>query len=107
MVFEIVGFEAEFDSLAALPADHMTDEHAIPVTFEGVFPASFMRCYTPAETFAAFMETSPWDVASLEEFGAIPDEDLDAYVDAQTEFPSWEEMVRSAGMEFFERVQYQ
>lgn len=107
MVFEIVGFEAEFGSLAALPTDRMTDDHAIPVTFEGVFPTSFMRLYTPAETFAEFMEASPWDVTSLEDFEAIPDDDLDPYVDAQTEFLSWEEIVKSAGLDFFERVQYQ
>ena len=104
MGFEIVGFEAELGTDAALPPDHESEEHTVPISFEGVFPSSFMRLHTNAETFAEFMQDSPWKVTTLAEFEAIPGTELDAYVDERTAFGSWTEMFKSAGTYFFERV---
>ena len=55
MSFEIVGFESELDTDAALPPDCESDDHIVPISFEAFFPSSFMRLYTDAETFAEFM----------------------------------------------------
>jgi hypothetical protein len=107
MGFEIVGFEEEIDSLVELTGEHTVDDHPIPITFEGLFPRAFMQLYTDVGTFAEFMENSPWTVKSMEEFEAIPEQQFDGYLDAHTKFPSWEEMLKSAGAHFFERVQYQ
>ena len=105
MSFEILGFETELDTDAALPPDCESDDHTVPISFEGFFPSSFMRFYTDAETFAEFMRDSPWRVTTLAEFEMISEPDLDVYVDDRTEFRSWTEMLRAAGSDFIERVQ--
>ena len=105
MNFEVVGFETELDTDAALPPDCESDDHTVPISFEGFFPSSFMRLYTDAETFAEFMRDSPWRVTTLAEFEMISEPDLDVYVDDRTEFRSWTEMLRAAGSDFIERVQ--
>jgi hypothetical protein len=105
MSFEIVGFESELDTDSALPPDCESDDHIVPISFEAFFPSSFMRLYTDAETFAEFMQDSPWQVTTLAEFDQIPEPDLDVYVDDRTEFRSWTEMLRAAGPDFIKRVQ--
>lgn len=105
MSFEIVGFESEFGTDVALLPDCESDDHTVPISFETLFPSSFTRLYTDAETFAEFMQDSPWRVTTMAEFEMIPEPDLDVYVDDRTEFSSWTEMLRAAGPEFIERVQ--
>ena len=78
MSFEIVGFETELDTDAALPPDCESDDHTVPLRFEGFFPMSFMRFYTDAETFAECMRESPWRGPTLAEFELmqVPDSRL-------------------------------
>jgi len=66
---------------------------------DAVISQPFMRDHTAFDSFAEFVERSPW---SLADHGAIRDvsrDALDDYVESTTDFGSWEEMETRAAEE--------
>jgi len=55
---------------------------------------------TQHATFSAFLEASGFMVESQADFEAIPDEEWDQFVRANSRFSSWEEMLQEAGQEW-------
>jgi hypothetical protein len=99
MVFEVEGFDKQIHM-----CDEDDDTHKIPI--EKLFSSSFMRRNTDVSTFPEFMERSPWNIESMQEFEAlIWTQDFDEYIDAHTEFSSWRELFLNAGQEWIDTHQ--
>lgn len=103
MSVEIRGFEELADELDRLQERVETAEGETAVSFDELFPADFMATYTAFDSIQAFFEASPWTVESDADFGAIPEDEFDEYVDDHTEFDSWEGMLSSAAREWIGR----
>ena len=70
------------------------------VTFDKLFPASFMRKHTQFDSINDMVNKSPFKVESEEDFKNIPDKEWDDYVREKTSFQSWNEMLSKAGNEY-------
>lgn len=70
------------------------------VTFEELFPDSFMTEYTQFQTIEAFFESGKFDIKSQEDFEALDEKDLDSHVVEFTDFNSWDEMVKASASEY-------
>jgi hypothetical protein len=77
------------------------EENEIP--FTELFTPEFMRLYTSFTDIESFFDASPWEVEGQADFEAIPEDDFDAYVDENTEFPDWETMLDTASERYLER----
>ncbi len=66
------------------------------VSFADLFTPSFMQKYTQFQSFEDFLSSSGFEVNSQEDFEAIPDKDMDAYVAKTTDFETWEDMLLKA-----------
>ena len=73
------------------------------VSFEDLFAEEFMRKYTDVTSFESFIEQSQWQVESEEDFEAIPEDEFDEYVKANSDFESWEDMFGTAAKEWIAR----
>ena len=67
-----------------------------PITFTELFTSEFMRLYTQFESIEELLSSGGFKVNSEEDYEAIPDEDIDAYVVNTTNFRSWKEMLIEA-----------
>lgn len=107
---EFSGFDEladEFDDFAeklGSMADNANEiEGENEVSFADLFTEKFMRKHTDVASFEEFIENSQWEVASEDDFEAIPDEKFDEYVDKHSDFGSWEDMFGAAGTEWIAR----
>lgn len=66
------------------------------ISFEELFPDSFLEHYTNSKNLKDFLEKSGFTINSKEDFEAIPDQHWEKYVIANTQFLSWNEMQQSA-----------
>jgi len=73
------------------------------VTFGELFSDDFMLRHTDFPSISAMFDASPFKLETNEDLAAIPDEDLDAFVEANTRFSSWEEMKSAAAGEWMTR----
>ncbi|WP_246029136.1 hypothetical protein [Paenibacillus humicus] len=70
------------------------------VTFEELFPPSFMIEHTNFSSFEELLEAGGFEVNSAEDFEAIPDDVFDQHIGKHTQFDSWENMQDSAVQEY-------
>lgn len=94
--FEIQGLEELQKSLEDLAkrAEELDGEHK--VTFDELFPPSFMKRYTTFESVDAMVKGSGYKVENAEDFKAIPDAAWDSYVRQRTKFDNWSDMIAKA-----------
>ncbi|MEK4472712.1 hypothetical protein NSQ91_05815 [Paenibacillus sp. FSL R7-0048] len=64
------------------------------MSFEELFPDSFIQKHTPCENISVFLEGV--GVKSEEDFAALPQEDLESYVSSTTKFTTFHEMSQAA-----------
>lgn len=103
MGFEIDKDEFERNLINALEKEsglRFGEENEIP--FVELFTEKFMQLYTEFDSIEDFFEVSPWDVEGQDDLEAIPENEMDEYVDAHTDFPEWEVMMDTAGELFLE-----
>ena len=67
------------------------------VSFDKLFTASFMRQNT---SVSSFEKAGGYRVNSKEDFAAIPEDEFDKYVKANSKFNSWQEMFHSASQAY-------
>jgi len=70
-----------------------------PVQSDVFFPQQFMRDHTKFDSFAAFCNQSPWPLDDIGDVQSISREQLNEYVDATTDFETWEGMKTQAAEE--------
>ena len=69
------------------------------MSLEDLFNEKFMKKYTEFNNIQDFFNNSPFEFETDEEFEQIDEKELDQYVAANTQFPSWEDMMVKAGQE--------
>ena len=103
MTVEISGFEDFADELNELEDRVETIDGKNSVSTTELFQSDFMQTYSEFESIQEFFEESPWTVESEADFGSIPEDTFDAYVDDHTGFDSWETMLSAAAREWVGR----
>ena len=61
----------------------------------------FILAHTKFSDLDDLLKSSGFKVDSAEDFKAIPDEEWDAFIKANSDFESWSEMQKTAGAEYF------
>ena len=103
MSVEISGFEDFADELDELQERVETIDRKNAVSIAELFPPDFMQTYSEFDSLQEFFEESPWTVEGEADFGAIPEDPFDAYVNDYTGFDSWETMLSAAAREWVGR----
>lgn len=70
------------------------------VSFEDLFSTSFMRKYTSFSSMDELLDAGDFKVESQEDFEAIPDDEFDKYIAANTKFKNWEDMLSEATSQY-------
>lgn len=70
------------------------------VSFEDLFPASFMRKYTSFSSMNELLEAGGFHVESQEDFDAVPGESFDKHIATTTKFKTWEDMLGEATSQY-------
>lgn len=68
--------------------------------FEEIFTSEFMNKYTDYSSIDEMFDANGFRVESNEDFDKIPVDRLDILVKEHTKFPTWEEMIGTAGEEY-------
>ena len=87
----------KFDELEN-KADDLDGENE--VKFDELFNPDFMKKYTNFISIDEMFEKSSFEVNSEEDFEEIPEEELDEYVNNNTKFSTWEEMLQKGVQEW-------
>ncbi|MDP4127695.1 MAG: hypothetical protein Q8912_12215 [Bacillota bacterium] len=66
------------------------------ITLGQIFTSEFMRLYTQFESIEELLLSGGFVINSEEDYVAIPDEAIDAYVSKTTNFATWKEMLTEA-----------
>lgn len=72
-------------------AEKVQGDHSIPIT--EFFNNDFMCKHSKFKSFGEFADKSGFDFSDIE---SINDSELDAFIDKETSFSSWEEMKSTA-----------
>ena len=76
-------------------ARELDGKHEVPI--EEILTPDFVSSYSKYASIDSFFEAGGFNFESQEEFEHVPDEELDAHVQATTNFGSWDEMLTEAG----------
>ena len=68
--------------------------------FEEIFTSEFMNKYTDYSSIDEMFNKSEFTIESNEDFDKIPVDQLDRFVKENTKFPTWAEMIGTAGEEY-------
>lgn len=77
-------------------SDKVSSLNDSQIPFDDLFTESFMTQHANVSSFDLFLEQGGFTANSQEEFEAIPDDKLDQYVSASTDFKSWDAMLSAA-----------
>ncbi|MGC7870721.1 hypothetical protein ACPUYX_04215 [Desulfosporosinus sp. SYSU MS00001] len=73
------------------------------VTLSEICTPEFMKLYTQFESIEEFFSAGGFNVTTEEDYDAIPDKTIDAYVANTTNFPTWKEMLTEAADNYIKR----
>lgn len=102
MPIDTSGFDDLIDKLDEIQ-ESVNNLDGQQVSFDELFPRPFMQRHTDADDIEEFFERSQWNIDSNEDFEAIPEIELDRYVDQHSEFRTWEQMQTKAANEWTSR----
>ncbi len=90
---EFSGFDEISNKLEELinKGEEMEGSNEVPAG--ELFSEQFMGTYTEFGDFDELLEESEFEVEDEEDFKNIPDKDWDEFINANTQFDDWEEMV--------------
>lgn len=66
------------------------------VTLLELMSSAFVSAHSKFDNFESLLNSSDFKVESSEDFLAIPDDEWDAFIGANTDFSNWKEMQESA-----------
>jgi len=98
--FEMHGFDELQRKLEDLQRrmERLQGKRKVPL--DTLFPPEFMKRYTKHAGIQDMFTASPWKVETQGDLAAIPDDEWDAFVRQETQFPSWKEMMGKAVGEY-------
>lgn len=73
------------------------------VIFDELFNVKFMTMHTEFVTIDDMFDATGFKIESDEDFDNIPENELDKFICAHTQFSSWKEMLGKAGEEYMLR----
>lgn len=76
------------------------DFNSKPKTFADIFNSSFMNTYTKFSNINDFFSNGGFIINSKEDLENINETDLDMYVSNNSSFSSWNEMQKTASVEY-------
>lgn len=94
------GFEnlsKKLDQMAKA-AKEMDGEHSVPMS--ELFTNNFVSANTKFNSIEEFFEASGFDYSSEEAFAAIPDDQMDAFVSANSNFDTWADFMGEAAKKY-------
>jgi len=97
---KVSGFDELKNELKRIEKAAKDLEGTHSVNMNELFIPSFMSRYTNFSSFDEFIEASGFTVNSQEDFESIPDAEMDKYVQANTQFASWQEMLDKSVEEY-------
>lgn len=68
-----------------------------------LFNEEFMSKFTNSKSIQSFLSTGTFEAVSLEEIGSLSQEALNDYVEKNTQFANWQDMLASAAKEYVEK----
>lgn len=71
------------------------------VPLDELCPRSFMKEHTSFNNIWDFLKAGNFKIESYDDIEDIPDEDLDAYISAATDFESWDALLEEASAQYF------
>jgi|ERR1051325_8535534 hypothetical protein len=102
-MIEITGLEELQKKLKDLSdrAQELDGEHK--VSLSEVLTNSFISKHTAFQSAEAMLEAAGFKVESQEDFEAIPQDKMDAYIRTISKFQNWQEMLGEAAQEWAAR----
>ena len=100
MSVKITGFDKLEKELNRIQRNAEALSGTKEVSFAELFTPGFMSQNTAVSSFDAFLEAGGYRVNSKEDFAAIPEDEFDKYVKANSKFNSWQEMFHSASQAY-------
>lgn len=76
--------------------------HEVPI--EELLTPDFMLRFTNFSSAQEMFDASGLDFETQEDFDALPVDQLDAFIAANTQFNTWDELVAAAGTEYVQRL---
>lgn len=98
--FKITGFDKLEKQLKQMEKGAKELSKTKHVSFGELFPASFMRKYTSFSSMDELLDASSFKSETQEDFEAIPDDEFDKYIAANTKFKTWEDMLGEATSQY-------
>lgn len=77
------------------------------VSMSELFDGGFLSAHSSFKTFDEMMTASGFKCESQEDFNAIPEDQFDAFISANTTFQSWNDMKSSAATALVKRKLFQ
>lgn len=75
-------------------AKDLHGEHSVPLS--ELFSPSFISKYTRFSSLDEMFEASPFKIETQEDFDAVPREKLDEFIQSESGFSGWSEMLQEA-----------
>jgi hypothetical protein len=89
--------QKKLDKLAK-NAEELDGTHS--VSLDEVLTPDFISRHTRFSDASELFEAGGFNAGSQEEFEAIPEDELDAFIQSESSFESWQEMLGAAGQEW-------
>lgn len=74
------------------------------VSFEQLFPTSFMQEHSSFSTFDELLDAGGFIVQCQEDFDAIPIAELDKHISLTTDFKNWDDMFEQASVLYSQSI---
>ncbi len=103
MGFEIKGFDEMQRKLEGLQKRVASLEGTNRVSFSELFDHGFLAQHSRFASFSELLDAGGFVVNSQEDFKAIPDDDFDKHIAANTDFNSWKETKQAAATAYFKK----
>jgi hypothetical protein len=103
MSVEIKGFKELEENLELLREQLEALDGESRVSLSELFPDDFMATYSDFESIEEFIDESPWEIETNEDFKRISEDKFDEYIDEHTGFSNWDAMLSAAAREWVSR----
>ncbi|BAO04998.1 uncharacterized protein CBO05P1_279 [Clostridium botulinum B str. Osaka05] len=104
---EITGLDELIENFEEMEIKGKESNGKNDVSLDALFNKSFMVKYTSFDNFDLFLKEGGFEVETSEDFENIPEEKLDVYIEKETKFKNWDEMLGQAGEEYIKKKMFE
>lgn len=95
--------KTNWDSLKKLQQGLRSLEEQQTIPLSELMAPSFISACSRFKDLGDLFDSSPFTIATIEDFTAIPDDDWDAYIRQNTNYSSWSDMQQAAVADWTKR----